>query len=222
MLDWMLHLHCANLSAAKRSQKTHDPFRHPREKDQWQHHLPWGTRLRHYHNSPVFKEINVLVTAQATLILGHDRLNSYSINNRNATVEFRRTLTSGHMVHTAPIIPASASIYDPADGAQTTISHNQPTMRPQPNTQTLDQNLNWLKQCLGLSLPNHPNRDELEAMANLFIRNADIISTEYGNKGIFIRAVRIPTNSQSRVPKQHPVPLALEVDIDVEIKHIAT
>ena len=54
------------------------------------------------HNSPVFKEINVLVTAQVELILisqntlGHDALNSYSINNHNATVVFRRTLTLGH------------------------------------------------------------------------------------------------------------------------------
>ena len=97
------------------------------------------------HNSSVFKEINLLVTAQAILILisqnilSHDTLNPYLINNHNAAAEFRRTLTSGHMVHTTPIIPASTSTYNPAYGARTTISHNQPTMKPQPNTQTLDQ-----------------------------------------------------------------------------------
>ena len=48
------------------------------------------------HNSPVIKEINVLVTSQATPILigqnilGHDTLDSYSINNRNATVEYSK------------------------------------------------------------------------------------------------------------------------------------
>ena len=64
------------------------------------------------HNSPVFKEINVLLTAQAQPILigqniRHDTLNSYSIKNYNATIEFRRMLTSGHTVHTASIIPAT-------------------------------------------------------------------------------------------------------------------
>ena len=42
---WMLYLHCADLSAAKRSQKTQDPFRHPYER----HHRPWWTKLRHHH-----------------------------------------------------------------------------------------------------------------------------------------------------------------------------
>ena len=114
------------------------------------------------HNSPVFKEINMLVTTQATLILisqnilSCNTLNSNSIINCNATVEFRHTLTSRHTVHTAPLIPASISTYDSAYGAWTTISHNQPTMRIQPNTQTLNQKLNWLKQSIGLLLPNHP------------------------------------------------------------------
>ena len=64
------------------------------------------------HNSPVFKEIDVLVTAQATPILigqnilGHDTLDTYSINNCNPTVEFRRMLTSGHTIHTTSILPA--------------------------------------------------------------------------------------------------------------------
>ena len=79
-------------------------------------------------NSPVFKEINVLVTAQATPILigqnilGHDTLDSYSIHNFNATVEFRRTLTSGHTVYTASIILASTSTNEPASIAQYLLS----------------------------------------------------------------------------------------------------
>ena len=62
------------------------------------------------HDSPIFKDINVLVTTQDTPILirqnilAHNTLGSYIIDNQNATVEFRHTLTSGYTVHTAPII----------------------------------------------------------------------------------------------------------------------
>ena len=86
----------------------------------------------------------------------------------------------------------------------------------------MDQKLNWLKRSGNLSLPNHPNRDSLEATADLLIRYADVIGTENGIKGTFIRAVRIPTNRQSRTPKQHSVAQALEADIDAEIKRMAT
>ena len=75
---------------------------------------------------------------------------------------------------------------------------------------------------MGLSLPNHPNRDELEATADLHIRYADIIGTENGIKCTFIRAVCIATNSQSRVQKQYPVAQALKADIYAEIKRMAT
>ena len=57
------------------------------------------------------------------------------IDNQNATVEFRHTLTSGYTVHTAQIIPASTS-HDPAYGALTILNNNQPTIGPQPNIQT--------------------------------------------------------------------------------------
>ena len=180
------------------------------------------------HDSLIFEDINVLVTTQDTPILirqnifAHNTLDSEIIDNQNGTVEFRRTLTSGHPVHTAPIIPASTSRHGPAYGALTIHNNNQPTIGPQPNIQTLDQKLNWLKRSVGLSLPNHPNRDELEATADLLILYTDIIGTENGIKGTFIRAVRIPTNGQSRAPKQHPGAQALEADIDVEIKRMAT
>ena len=104
-------------------------------------------------------------------------------------------------------------------GALTIHNNNQPTIGPQPNIQTLDQKLNWLKWSVGLLLPSHPNHDKLEATADL-IRYADIIGTKNGIKGTFIRAVCIPTNGQSHAQKQHPVAQALEADIDAEIKHI--
>ena len=126
------------------------------------------------------------------------------------------------MVHIAPIIPASTSPHSPAYGALTIHNNNQSTIGPQPNIQTLDQKLNWLKRSVGLLLPNHPNRDELEATADLLIHYTDIIGTENGIKGTFIWAVDITTNSQSRAPKQHPVAQALEADIDAEIKRMAT
>ena len=81
-------------------------------------------------DSPIFEDINVLVTTQDTLILigqnilTHNTLDSYIIDNQNTTVEFRRTLTSSYTVHTAPIIPASTSQHGPAYGAilSTTIT----------------------------------------------------------------------------------------------------
>ena len=48
------------------------------------------------------------------------------------------------------------------------------------------------------------------------------MGTENGIKGTFFRAVRIPTNGQSRAQKQHPVAQALEADIDAEIRHMVT
>ena len=180
-------------------------------------------------DSPIFEDINELVTTQDTSILigpnilAHNTLDSNIIDNQNATVEFRRTLESGYTVHTAAqIIPASTSPHGPAYGALTIHNNNQPTIGPLPNIQTLDQKLNWLKRSVGLLLPNHPNRDELEATADILIRYADIIGTEYGIKGTFIRAVRIPTNGQSRAQKQHPVAQALKADIDAEIKCMVT
>ena len=59
----------------------------------------------------------MLVIAQVTPNLmgqnihSHDTLDSYSINNRNAPVEFRRTLTSGYTVHMIPILPTFFGYY---------------------------------------------------------------------------------------------------------------
>ena len=98
-------------------------------------------------DSPIFEDINVLVITQDTPILigqnilAHNTLVSYIIDNQNTTVEFRRTLTSGYMVHTAPIIPASASPHGPAYGTLTIHNNNQPTIGPQHNIQTPDQKL---------------------------------------------------------------------------------
>ena len=96
------------------------------------------------HDSSIFEDINVLVTTQDTPILigqnilTHNTLGSNVIDNQNATVEFRSTLTSGYTVHTAPIIPASTSPHGPAYGALTIYNNNQITIGPQPNIQTLD------------------------------------------------------------------------------------
>ena len=109
------------------------------------------------HDSPIFEDINVLVTNQDTLILigqnilAHSTLGSCVIDNQNATVEFRCTLTSGYTVHIAPTFPASTSPHGPAYGALTIYNNNQPTIGPKPNIQTMDQKLNWLKRSVGLS-----------------------------------------------------------------------
>ena len=61
-------------------------------------------------------------------ILVNNTLDSFIIDNQNATVEFRLTHTSGYTAHTAPIIPASTSPYGPAYGALTIHNNNQPTI----------------------------------------------------------------------------------------------
>ena len=96
-------------------------------------------------DSPIFEDINVVMTTQDTPILigqnilAHNILDSYIIDNQNGTVEFRRTLTSGYTVHTTPIIPSSTLPHSPAHGALTIHNNNQPTIGPQPNIRTLDQ-----------------------------------------------------------------------------------
>ena len=92
--------------------------------------------------SPIFEDINVLVTTQDTpILIGQNTLDSYIIDNQNATIELRRSLTAGYTVHTAPIIPASTSPHGPSYRARTIHNNNQPTIGPQPNIQTPDQKL---------------------------------------------------------------------------------
>ena len=93
---------------------------------------------------------------------------------------------------------------------------------PLPYDQTLEEKLHWLKLNTGISLPNHPNQDELEGVTNLLFRYIDILGTENGDKGTFIRPVRIPTNGQSRSQRQHPIAQALEADVDDGIDRMAT
>ena len=87
---------------------------------------------------------------------------------------------------------------------------------------TLNQKLHWLKQTIGLSLPDHHSRSELEATADLLISYADILGTDDNRKGTFIKPIRIPTNGQSRSQKQHPIAQALEDDVDAEIARMAS
>lgn len=179
------------------------------------------------HDSPRFDGINMLITSAISpiligqSILGHSTLDSYTIDHQKSTIEFRRTLASTPITHTAAILPALTQKI-PADdttfGAHT-IDH--PTRLTQPSLKTLNEKLHWLQSNVGVALPNHPNRDELEATADLIIRFADIMGTEKGEKGTFIRPVRIPTNGQSRCQKQHPIAQALEADVDAEIMHMA-
>ena len=88
--------------------------------------------------------------------------------------------------------------------------------------QTLEEKLHWLKLNTGISLPNHPNRDELEGVTNLLFRYIDILGMENEDKGTFIRPVQIPKNGQSRSKRQHPIAQALKADVDDEIDRIAT
>ena len=185
------------------------------------------------HNSPAFKDINILITSATTPILigqnilSHNTVNSYTVNNHESTIEFRCTLTSGCQTQTAPLVPTrdhtDTPYHNPTYEVQTaTSSVSRPTVMPLPYDRSLEEKLQWLKLNTGISLPNHPNRDELEGVTNLLFRYTDILGTEDGDKGTFIRPVRIPTNGQSRSQRQHPITQALEADVDNKIDRMAT
>ena len=84
-----------------------------------------------------------------------------------------------------------------------------------------DRNSPAFKEVNILDPPNHPNRDELENVTDLLLRYIDILGTENGEKGTFIKPDRIPTNGQSRSQRQHPVAQALEADVNDEIDYMA-
>ena len=118
-------------------------------------HYSHGLNLNHLRGRRAYRLRNNTQTLIGQNILTHNTLGSDVIDSQNATVEFRRILTSSYTVHTVPIILVSTSPHDPAYGALTIHNNNQPIIGLQPNIQTLDQILNWLKRSLGLSLPNH-------------------------------------------------------------------
>ena len=173
------------------------------------------------HNSPAFKYINILITSATTPILieqnilSQNTVNYYTVKNHESTVELRRKLTSGCQTQTASLVPTrdhtDTPNHNPTYEVQTAISSDsQSTVMPLPYDQTLEEKLHWLKLNTGISLPNHPNRDQLEGVTNLLFRFIDILGTENGDKGTFIRPVQIPTNGQSRRQRQHPIAQTLE------------
>ena len=84
------------------------------------------------HNSPAFKDINILITSATTPILirqnilSHNTVKSYTVNNHESTVEFRHTLTSGCQAQTAPLVPThdhtDTPNYNPTYEVQTATS----------------------------------------------------------------------------------------------------
>ena len=165
-------------------------------------------------NSPAFKEVNLLVTSAITPILigqnilSHRTLTAYSINNRDVTIEFKCSFTSGHKTHTAPLTSpqdyTTSSKHNPMYGVQTTFSTD--TMIPLPYGQTFEEKLHWLNQNTGLKLPNHSNRNKLENVTDLLLHFIVFLGTENGEKGTFIKPVQIPTanhiaKGSTRLPK---------------------
>ena len=183
--------------------------------------------------SPAFCNVDTLITTSdipiliGQNILGHHTLLSYTIDNQEATVELTRTLPSGKLKHTVPLSttvhPRIKPTHNLSHGALT-VSNEEPRAiaRSSPNGLTLNQKLHWLKQTVGLSLPDHHSRSELEATADLLISYADILGTDDNRRGTFIKPIRIPTNGQSRSQKQHPIAQALEDDVDAEIARMAS
>ena len=133
---------------------------------------------------------------------------------------------SGHTTHTTPLMSpqeyTTTYKYNPVYGVQTTVStDSRHTRIPLPQGQTLEKKLHWLKRNTGLTLPNHSNRDELENVTDLLLLFIDILGTENGEKGIFIKPVRIPTNGQSRSQRQHPIAQVLKADVNNQIDCMA-
>ena len=83
---WMFRLHCADLPKA-RKHMTHSDVHVKR--------INGCITTLDELSSPIFGEIKTLVTPIliSQNALGHNTLDSYSINNQNATVEIRTTLT---------------------------------------------------------------------------------------------------------------------------------
>ena len=84
---------------------------------------------------------------------------------------------------------------------------------------TLQDKMIWI-QNKGITLPSTAKREELEAVASLLYKYKDILGTEEGEQGTFIRPVRIPTDGTSKsIPVNH-VPQALEAEVDKEIQRM--
>ena len=178
------------------------------------------------------------LSATSTHWSRHQTFPSWSVRTYSATTHcypilsitrklLARTLPSGKLKHTVPLSttfhPRIKLTHNLSHGALT-ISNEEPraTARSSPNGLTLNQKLHWLKQTVGLSLPDHHSRSELEATADLLISYADILGTDDNRRGTFIKPIRIPTNGQSRSQKQHPIAQALEDDVDTEIARMAS
>ena len=80
----------------------------------------------------------------------------------------------------------------------------------------LQAKLDWLK-LKGVTLPSSRSKEELEAISTLLHRYSDILGTDDEEQGTFIKAVRIPTNGQSKCITANHVPQALETEVDSEM-----
>ena len=221
----MHDLHHSHFSLTRRCKKTHVQIQHPSQGNRRENlgKLTCDITLGD-DTSPAFCNIDTLITTSdipiliGQNILGHHTLLSYTIDNQKATVELVRTLPSGKLKHTVPLSttfhPRIKLTHNLSHGALT-ISNEEPraTARSSPNGLTLNQKLHWLKQTVGLSLPDHHSRSELEATADLLISYADILGTDDNRRGTFIKPIRIPTNGQSRSQKQHPIAQAHRVTL---------
>ena len=165
-----------------------------------------------------FKEIRVLVVSvHIPLLLGQDILShksvkEYSIDNANNAITFTRIMGVGEVTHEAALIPKAEEITHQHVAVTSVISPR--------NVDSLPQKLKWLQEHMNVQLPQHPNRDELEQVADLLIDYQDIIGTEGSEKGTFIRPVRIPMTGASKSQKQHPIAQVMEADVNAEIQRM--
>ena len=116
-------------------------------------------------------------------ILSYRTLTTYSINNQDTTIEFKRPFTSSHTIHTAPLMSPQDCTTHPNTTqcmGSNHLHHWQPThydtITPWPDIRG---KTTLAKTKYRVTLPN---RDELENVTDLFLRYIDILGTEKGEK----------------------------------------
>ena len=125
--------------------------------------------------SPSFKEIRILVVSvDIPLLLGQDILShksvkEYSIDYANNAITFTCIMGVGEVTHKAALITEAEEITHQHVAVTSVISPR--------NVDSLPQKLKWLQVHMNVQLPQHPNRDELERVADLLIDYQDIIGT---------------------------------------------
>ena len=182
--------------------------------------------------SPLTTEVNILVTsAIAPILIGQNILSHRTprlILDQQPWRNHRiQTLTHSRLVmwHTQPPLKsphdyAITSKHNPVYSVQTIFStDSQRATIPSSHGQTFEEKTTQAKTKNKVNNPEspEPRRTEKRDWPTLALHWHPL----HGEKGTFIKPVRIPTNGQSRSQRQQPIAQALEADVDDEINCMA-